>query len=233
VLLDQAVPPESLLARQRSIAARAKDLSCEPGSLRCFELAAGGRLGVFRSARIVPDDVAIMMRQVDDFDDISGPSIGSVMSRVGWGTVSYPWVAKIFDEDGGVVAAGWATVIWWKQPRDGVHLGINASYAVASHVRGQGLAQQCAAAALLGLIDEVPDLRPFPVNLQLRDRNAASAGVALSLGARPNPSADFEVPSLGARYVAFSVPAQEMIPRLQEILLDAASQRECSMDRAR
>lgn len=162
------------------------------------------------------------------YPDICGRNLRKVVPRTGWYGKDELVLARCTSEEG-VLAAGWAMGIGW---RDSGEPGVNLSYAVVPEARGRGLATLAAAAALLTFYDMFT-LSRSPVNAQADQQNAASVSVARKLGLQPTPMRDFEVPELGRRYVGFGGPAEVIIERCQRILLDAdeASTRRLARER--
>lgn len=189
----------------------------EPEAAPLFDRVTGAGLTL---ARFATFDITFAQQESGAsraaYDDLIGPNIAAVMTRVGWryagGMLRMNAVSATADPR--IVASSWAGTI---RSRDGAR-GINISYGVGPLHRGAGLSRLLAYCAVAEcMAHQVLEGAPLPtfVNIQARTTNAASLAVARSLGVPACPEADFIVPEDGRQvaYVGFRESVVDFLAR--------------------
>ncbi len=147
--------------------------------------------------------------------DINGPKVGEIMSRTGWMFQTTPILSTACEEGSTQHAsAGWAAGIQWFDGSPGVNL----SYATHPKSEGLGLGRLCCAMSFLQLCEETSPQELGNVNIQCRSDNIGSQKIAIGMGLNLNPGASFWVPAIGAKFLAFTTPAEKFREVCSELL---------------
>lgn len=156
----------------------------------------------------VPKTLTPLLHDADRYRDLIGPDIHLVMRHTGWTFVGYPAIATCTREtDGFVAAVGWCAPIRWIDGKP----GLNLSYACHPDFAGQGLATLAVLRSFASYLEDVPSAVEWTVNIQCDSQNHASIALARKLAFEPNGHAEFAVPDLHRRFLAFSQPATELL----------------------
>lgn len=175
------------------------------------------------------------------YQDICGPDIGAVMSKVGWSFVEAPVTVGVELDEKVVAVAFAAPITLWgdKSVKSdaGAPEGINLSYAIHSDYEGMGLGFLAACEVLKAIEERYKErLNDAFLNIQTRGNNARSNGLADRLmDATPCAQASFvcqldtgeSIEFVGYR-ASFQTCMQRVNAHLSNAAMTADKERECS-----
>lgn len=172
-------------------------------------------LSTLRHRAFFSDELGELLSDRQRVRDITGVDIGVIMAKTGWMFQAAPILSTASIEGSAQHAsAGWAARIEWGDGSPGVNL----SYATHQKSEGLGLGRICCALSFLRLCEETPLRDLGAVNIQCRADNIAAQKIATRLGFSLNPGSSFVVESLGAKFLAFTTPAEDFKRRCAALL---------------